>query len=115
MTVIQRVDVSSWLTEPQAWVALLTLTALDTVLGIDNIIFISVLASKLPEQQRKSARVSGLAAVMITRILLLLSSIWIMRLTTPLFTVFRSDISGSDIILVLGGLFLLANALIGSR
>ena len=73
-----------WLTDPQAWIALVTLTALEIVLGIDNIIFISILAGKLPEEQRQKGRLIGLALAMITRILLLLSLAWIVRLTTPL-------------------------------
>jgi predicted tellurium resistance membrane protein TerC len=99
-----------WLSDPSAWIALLTLTALEIVLGIDNIIFISILAGKLPEEQRNRARVIGLAAAMVTRILLLLSLTWIMRLTSPLFTVLGNEISGRDLILILGGLFLLAKA-----
>jgi predicted tellurium resistance membrane protein TerC len=98
------------LADPQSWVALLTLTALEIVLGIDNVIFISVLASKLPERQRKSARVVGLAAAMVTRMALLLSLTWIMRLTKPVFALFQNEISGRDIILVLGGVFLLAKS-----
>ncbi len=99
-----------WITEPQAWVAFLTLTALELVLGIDNIIFISILAGKLPADQRKKARTLGLALAMITRVLLLLSLSWIIRLTAPLFTVLSQEISGRDLILICGGLFLLAKA-----
>ncbi|HJU89087.1 MAG TPA: TerC family protein [Gemmatimonadaceae bacterium] len=99
-----------WITDPSAWVALLTLTSLEIVLGIDNIVFISILAGKLPEAQRDRARRLGLGVAMITRILLLLSITWIMRLTTPLFTVFGQEISGRDLILIGGGLFLLAKA-----
>jgi predicted tellurium resistance membrane protein TerC len=96
-----------WVTSPEAWVALFTLTALEIVLGIDNIIFISILVSRLPERQRDSARIIGLSLAMITRLLLLLSLAWMMRLTEPLFTVLEHEISGRDMILILGGLFLL--------
>ena len=96
-----------WVANPEAWVALATLTALEIVLGIDNIIFISIVVGRLPEERRNSARVIGLALAMITRIMLLLSLAWMMRLTNPLFTVFSQEISGRDIIMILGGLFLL--------
>ena len=96
-----------WVTSPEAWVALLTLTALEIVLGIDNIIFISILVGRLPEQQRQKARIQGLALAMLTRIALLLSLAWVMRLTSPLFTVLDQEISGRDLILLGGGLFLL--------
>jgi predicted tellurium resistance membrane protein TerC len=96
-----------WVLLPEAWLALVTLTALEIVLGIDNIIFISVLVSRLPAAQRDRARLQGLALAMITRILLLLSLAWMMRLTGPLFTVLGQAISGRDIILIGGGLFLL--------
>lgn len=96
-----------WISNPEAWVALATLTALEIVLGIDNIIFISVLVGRLPEHQRNKGRVIGLALAMIARILLLLSLTWIMRLTAPLFEIFEREISGRDLILILGGLFLL--------
>ena len=99
-----------WLTQPWAWIALLTLTPLEIVLGIDNIIFISILAGKLPEHQQKRARTIGLALAMLTRIALLFSLTWIMRLTTPLFAVLTQEISGRDIILIAGGLFLLAKS-----
>ena len=99
-----------WITEPQAWIAFLTLTALELVLGIDNIIFISILAGKLPPDQRKKARTLGLALAMITRVLLLLSLSWIIRLTAPLFIVLSQEISGRDLILIVGGLFLLAKS-----
>ncbi|HKZ44163.1 MAG TPA: TerC family protein [Anaerolineales bacterium] len=91
-------------------VALLTLTALEIVLGIDNIVFISIMADRLPHSQQSKARVTGLAIAMITRILLLLSLSWIIRLTMPLFTVFGLGISGRDLILLIGGLFLIAKA-----
>lgn len=99
-----------WITEPQAWIAFLTLTALELVLGIDNIVFISILAGKLPPEERKKARTVGLALAMITRVLLLLSLSWIIRLTAPLFTVLGQEISGRDLILIVGGLFLLAKS-----
>jgi predicted tellurium resistance membrane protein TerC len=96
-----------WLTNPETWVALITLTALEIVLGIDNIIFISILVGRLPHKQRNKARVLGLGLAMITRIILLLSITWVMKLTSPFFKVFTQEISGRDIILILGGLFLL--------
>ena len=99
-----------WLSDPQAWIALLTLTLLEIVLGIDNVIFISILAGKLPENQQKKARNLGLGAALITRVLLLLSLAWIVRLTAPLFTVLGAEISGRDLILIAGGLFLMAKA-----
>ena len=95
-----------WIADPNAWIALATLTALEIVLGIDNIIFISILVSRLPEESRNLARRLGLGFAMATRILLLLSLAWIMRLTEPLFTLWQ-DISGRDLILIVGGLFLL--------
>jgi len=99
-----------WISDPQAWVALLTLTVLEIVLGIDNVIFISILAAKLPPAQQKKARTTGLAAAMIMRILLLLSLAWIVRLTQPLFTILSVEISGRDLILLAGGLFLMGKA-----
>ncbi|MEK7877361.1 MAG: TerC family protein [Pseudomonadota bacterium] len=95
------------LTDPQAWIALATLTALEIVLGVDNIIFLSILAGRLPEHQRQRARILGLALAMGTRIALLVSLAWIMTLTDPLFSVLSKDVSGRDIILIGGGLFLL--------
>ncbi|MDO9514781.1 MAG: TerC family protein [Syntrophales bacterium] len=95
-----------WVFEPQAWVALATLTALEIVLGIDNIIFISVMVSRLPEQRRQKARIIGLALAMISRIALLLSLVWIMTLTTPLITLLGHEFSGRDFILIGGGIFL---------
>lgn len=95
------------LLDPAVWMAFLTLTALEIVLGIDNIIFIAILVNRLPEHLRAKARFFGLSLAMITRILLLLSLAWIMRLTEPLFTVLAQEISGRDIILIGGGLFLL--------
>src|SRR5688572_1392374 len=101
-----------WLTDPEAWIALLTLTALEIVLGVDNIIFISILVSRLPEAQRQQARVLGLAFAMVTRIGLLLSLAWMMTLTEPLFSIglLGRDFSGRDLILIAGGLFLLWKA-----
>jgi predicted tellurium resistance membrane protein TerC len=99
-----------WISNPEIWVALLTLTTLEIVLGIDNIIFISILAGKLPEEQRAKARTLGLAAAMIMRILLLLSISWIIRLEDPLFHLFDRGFSGRDLILLGGGLFLIAKA-----
>lgn len=99
-----------WLTDPNALLALLTLTLLEIVLGIDNIIFISILSGKLPENQRAKARTIGLALAMITRILLLFSLTLIMKLTAPLFSFLGKDISGRDLILISGGLFLLAKS-----
>jgi len=96
-----------WISSPESWVALVTLTVLEIVLGIDNIVFISILASKLPITQQARARNLGLALAMITRILLLLSLTWIMRLTTPLFDIAGHGFSGRDLILLLGGVFLI--------
>src|SRR6185503_8115909 len=95
-----------WLTDPHAWLALVTLTALEIVLGIDNIIFITILCGRLPEHQRARARTIGLALAMLTRIALLFSLAWMMTVTEPLFTIGKS-ISGRDLILIGGGLFLL--------
>ena len=99
-----------WVADPQAWIALFTLTVLEIVLGVDNIIFISILAGKLPKDQQPRARRIGLLLAMITRILLLFSIAWIIRLTAPWFTVFGHAFSGRDLILLVGGLFLLAKA-----
>lgn len=96
--------------DPNAWVALATLTALEIVLGIDNIIFISILAGKLPPEQEKTARLGGLALAMLMRIALLFSLTWVMQLTKPLFTVLEYDISGRDLILLIGGLFLIGKS-----
>ncbi len=98
------------LLDPQAWIALATLTALEIVLGIDNIIFISILAAALPEAQQGRARALGLFLAMFLRVALLFSITWIMRLTSPLFAVFGNEISGRDLILIVGGLFLLAKS-----
>ncbi len=99
-----------WLAQPDAWIALVTLTALEIVLGIDNIIFISILVGRLPENHRAFARRIGLGLAMITRLGLLFSISWLMGLTQPWFTLFNEAISGRDIILIGGGLFLLAKA-----
>ena len=96
-----------WLLDPQAWLALATLTALEIVLGVDNIIFISILCGRLPERERARARAVGLVLAMLTRLGLLLSLAWVMTLTAPLFTLFDKEVSGRDLILIGGGLFLL--------
>jgi predicted tellurium resistance membrane protein TerC len=96
-----------WLTDPQVWLALITLTALEIVLGIDNIIFISIQAGKLPVHQQEKARLVGLGLAMFIRVALLFSLTWLMGLTAPLFTVLHQEISGRDFILISGGLFLL--------
>jgi predicted tellurium resistance membrane protein TerC len=101
-----------WIASPEAWIALATLTALEIVLGVDNIIFISILVGRLPPAQRHKARVIGLGLAMFSRIALLLSLAWMMRLTVPLFSVLTQEISGRDLILLGGGLFLLAKAVI---
>lgn len=97
----------SWLFSAEAWVALVTLTLLEIVLGIDNIIFLAILVTRLPKEQRDKARILGLSLAMITRILLLVSIFWIMKLVTPLFSVFGIEFSGKDLILIGGGLFLI--------
>ena len=99
-----------WILDPQIWIGLLTLTALEIVLGIDNIVFISILAGRLPGRSQKKARIWGLALAMIMRVLLLLSLSWIMNLTRPLFSVADFAVSGRALILILGGLFLLAKS-----
>jgi len=99
-----------WIASPDAWLALLTLTLLELVLGIDNIVFISILAGKLPKEKQQRARQVGLLIALGTRVALLLSLSWILRLSTDLFTVFDHGISGRDLILLAGGLFLLAKA-----
>lgn len=99
-----------WITEPQAWIAFLTLVSLELVLGVDNVIFISILASKLPVEQQSKARRIGLALAVFSRILLLLSLSWIIGLTEPLFEIFGRAVSGRDLILILGGLFLMGKA-----
>ena len=99
-----------WLMDPQAWIGFATLLALEIVLGIDNVIFISILASKLPTSQQATARLLGLGLAMVMRIGLLFSIAWVIGLTAPLFTVLGQEISGRDIILLIGGLFLIAKA-----
>lgn len=100
----------AWLTSPEAWIALATLSALEIVLGIDNIIFISILVSRLPAQKRNFSRNAGLILAMFTRLALLFSIVWVVSLTAPLFSIFGLNISGRDIILIAGGLFLIAKA-----
>ena len=99
-----------WIADPKIWIAFVTLVALELVLGVDNVIFISILAGKLPASQQSKARRVGLALAVISRILLLFSLSWIIGLEDPLFTVFGIDITGRDIILMLGGLFLVGKA-----
>src|SRR3970040_174813 len=99
-----------WITDPNALIGLLTLTALEVVLGIDNIIFISILSSKLPKAQQPRARRLGLGGAFVSRILLLLSIAWIVRLTTPLFTLFGVEFTGRSLILLVGGMFLIGKA-----
>jgi predicted tellurium resistance membrane protein TerC len=99
-----------WLFSPQAWIGLLTLTALEIVLGIDNVIFISIVAGKLPGAQQDRARRTGLALAAITRILLLLSLTWVMGLTAPLFSISGFEVTGRELILISGGLFLIAKS-----
>ena len=99
-----------WLTDPQIWIALATLTFLEIVLGVDNVIFISILSGKLPADQQPRARKLGLLGAMVTRIMLLFSLAWIIRLTEPWFRVVGQEISGRDLILIGGGLFLLAKS-----
>jgi predicted tellurium resistance membrane protein TerC len=99
-----------WITNPEIWISLVTLTVLEIVLGIDNIVFISILSGKLPPEQQSQARRLGLGLALITRIMLLVGLAWMVRLTTPLFTVLRQAVSGRDLILLVGGLFLLGKA-----
>ena len=99
-----------WLADPQIWISLVTLTVLEIVLGIDNIVFISILAGKLPAEQRENARKLGLTLALVTRILLLCGLAWMVGLTKPLFHVFRHGVSGRDLILLTGGLFLIFKA-----
>ena len=99
-----------WMSSPEGWIALLTLSVLEIVLGIDNIVFISILAGKLRPEERGRARQVGLGLAMFIRIALLLSITWVMGLTSPLFTVTRQEISGRDLILIIGGLFLLGKS-----
>lgn len=110
LSLIQGFLYMEWIAQPEAWVALATLTLLEIVLGIDNIIFISIIVGALPVEQRRKARLIGLGLAMGTRIALLLTLAWIMKLTAPLFTVLAQEISGRDILLLAGGLFLIAKA-----
>jgi predicted tellurium resistance membrane protein TerC len=96
-----------WLSDPQIWISLLTLTLLEIVLGVDNVIFISILAGKLPKEQQAKARQLGLGLALITRIMLLCALAWMVKLTKPLFSLMDHSVSGRDLILILGGLFLL--------
>lgn len=100
-----------WIFSVDAWVVLLTLAALEIVLGIDNIIFLAILVSKLPPEHRDKGRILGLAFAMITRILLLLSLFWVMKLVTPLFSILGNEISGRDLVLLFGGLFLIVKSI----
>ena len=99
-----------WLADPSVWIAFATLTVLELVLGIDNIIFISILAGKLPVEQQSRARYIGLSLALIMRVILLFSLTWVIGLTAPLFTVFGQEISGRDLVLLIGGLFLIAKS-----
>jgi predicted tellurium resistance membrane protein TerC len=99
-----------WLTDPQIWIAFFSLVTLELVLGVDNVVFISILAGKLPADQQQRARRTGLALAVLSRILLLVSLSWIIGLTEPLFSVFDFEIAGRDIVLFVGGLFLLGKA-----
>jgi len=99
-----------WLADPQTWIAFITLVVLELVLGVDNVIFISILAGKLPAHEQQKARTTGLGLAILSRVLLLFSLSWIIGLTEPLFSVFKYEIAGRDIILILGGLFLLGKS-----
>ncbi len=99
-----------WLSDPAIWIAFATLTLLELVLGIDNIIFISILSGKLPPEQQAKARYIGLALALVMRVILLFSLTWVIGLTAPLFTVFGQEISGRDLVLLVGGLFLIAKS-----
>jgi predicted tellurium resistance membrane protein TerC len=103
------------LTDPQAWLSFVTLAALEIVLGIDNIIFISILVGRLPKERQETARITGLALAMLTRIALLFSIVWLTRLTKPLFEILEQGVSGRDIILFLGGAFLLVKSVMEIR
>src|SRR5687768_11797290 len=100
----------TWISDPSAWAALATLTLMEVVLGIDNVVFISILAGKLPAAQRAKARRAGLGLAMGMRLLLLLSLTWMMKLTAPLFSLLGHAVSGRDLILIGGGLFLIAKS-----
>ena len=99
-----------WITDPQAWIALVTLTAAEIVLGIDNIIFISIMTGTLPPVRRERARIVGLSLAMLIRVVLLFSLVWLLRLTAPLFALFGQEFSGRDLILIGGGLILIAKS-----
>jgi predicted tellurium resistance membrane protein TerC len=99
-----------WITNPESWIALLTLTSLEIVLGVDNVVFLSILAGKLPQEERARARYVGLGLAMFLRIALLMGLSWVIRLTAPWFTVLGNEISGRDIILIVGGLFLIGKS-----
>ncbi len=99
-----------WLSDPQIWIAFLTLSVLELVLGIDNVIFISILAGKLPKEQQSKARFIGLSLALVMRVILLFSLTWVMGLVEPLFTVWNQSVSGRDLILLIGGLFLIAKS-----
>jgi predicted tellurium resistance membrane protein TerC len=103
-------ELTSLISDPNAWIALATLTGIEIVLGVDNIIFIAILVGRLPKEKRQKARILGLSLAMGTRILLLLSLVWIMQLTKPLFELFEHGFSGRDLILLFGGLFLIAKS-----
>jgi predicted tellurium resistance membrane protein TerC len=103
-------DFFGWMSEPEGWISLATLTVLEIVLGIDNVIFISILAGKLPPDQQARARTTGLSAALITRILLLLSISWLIGLTQPLFSLFSHQFTGKDLVLLAGGLFLIGKS-----
>lgn len=99
-----------WLADPQIWIAFLTLTVLELVLGIDNVIFISILSGKLPEKDQPKARFIGLSLALVMRVILLFSLTWVMTLVEPLFTIAGQSVSGRDLILLIGGLFLIAKS-----
>src|SRR5688572_10780728 len=99
-----------WLADPQLWIAFLTLTVLELVLGIDNVIFISILSGKLPAEEQARARYIGLTLALVMRVILLFSLSWIIRLTAPLFTLLGQEVSGRDLVLLVGGLFLIAKS-----
>jgi predicted tellurium resistance membrane protein TerC len=99
-----------WITQPESWIAFITLVALELVLGVDNVIFISILAGKLPHDQQQRARTTGIMLAVVTRVLLLLSLSWIISLEEPLFSILTFEISGRDLILLAGGLFLLGKS-----
>jgi predicted tellurium resistance membrane protein TerC len=102
--------VFDWISSPEGWIALITLTVLEIVLGVDNIIFISILSGKLPQHQQDKARRIGLLLAMLMRVALLFSIAWVARLKEPLFAVFGHGVAGRDLVLILGGLFLLAKS-----